>query len=41
MTQALNRKMGVNTIGPTGSGKTETCKDLSNYMGKFCLVFNC
>lgn len=39
--QAIHLRLGANIVGPAGSGKTETCKDFSRNLGKFCLVFNC
>lgn len=41
MTSALYMKLGASAIGPAGSGKSETIKDLARYLGRFCLVFNC
>jgi dynein heavy chain len=41
ITSALHIKLGANPSGPAGTGKTESCKDLSKVLGRFCLVFNC
>ncbi len=41
ITSALHIKLGANPSGPAGTGKTESCKDLSKCLGRFCLVFNC
>ena len=37
----LNWGLGVVMQGPSGTGKTETLKELARSMARFCLVFNC
>lgn len=38
---AMHSRMNVMISGPSGTGKTETIRDLARHMGQFCLVVNC
>jgi len=41
ITGALNAQLGASLTGPTGTGKTESTRDLSKSLGLLCIVFNC
>ncbi|KAM6459278.1 dynein axonemal heavy chain 14 [Liasis olivaceus] len=41
ITGALQLNLGCCLAGPAGTGKSETVKDLSKALGKFCLSYNC
>lgn len=41
LTSALSKCFGGNPLGPAGTGKTETSKDLIKTLQVSCLIFNC
>ena len=41
LTSAIAQALGGNPLGPAGTGKTETCKDLIKTLQVSCLIFNC
>ena len=33
--------LGVAAIGPAGTGKSESIKDIAKGLGKYCIIYNC
>lgn len=41
LTSALSKMFGGNPLGPAGTGKSESVKDLAKSFGIGCYIFNC
>jgi dynein heavy chain len=38
---AIQYSLGGAAVGPAGTGKSETTKDIARMIGKACLIYNC